>query len=1011
MRKIILFISFIHCFLAYAQQTPISGVSDRYKQLTAFTNANIVLNPQTQLKSATLLIQEGRILKVGEDIQIPEHAVIIDLEKKWIYPGFIDIYANLGLPSPQTIQGSSYPQYNNAKEGAYDWNDANRAWQKAVEDYTWQEKEARAYLKNGFTNVLSHYQDGIFRGTGTFVNLSPTIDKAIVKEHAATFYSFDKGSSKQQYPNSLMGAMALMRQTFADAIWYENKPEERTNLALNAIGEHRDLPKIIEVSDYLNALRANRLGDEFGTQFIVKAGNDLYKDLGRIGGTGATFIIDLKTPKAYDIVDPLDALNISLADMKHWEMAPFNAMYLQRYNIPFVLTSSGMDAKKFWGKILALKSTGVTEQNILSALTTTPAALLNLQEQVGTLEGGKYANFIITDASIFDGGKVLQTWVQGEKNAFEATSTWLVEGSYNLMVDSTAVEMTIQQQGKENTVLAQSKAFGNGQGKMEQDGHLVSFYIDFGSQEQSLYRFSGRVNFEGKILDGKGEDIHGVWFTWTAVRKDEAIEEKKNHQSLSSADHTFWHPFQAYGREALPQREDFFIRGATVWTCSDSQGVFVGDVIVRNGQIESVGKQLSYTEDLRLINGKKMHLTPGIIDEHSHIAVSGGVNEAGQASSAEVSIGDVVNPNDVNLYRQLAGGVTTAQLLHGSANPIGGQSALIKIRYGLGAEQLKISGAPKFIKFALGENVKQSNWGSAEKVRYPQTRMGVEQVFYDHFYRAQEYKAQQSQADSMNTGVKTWPVVRNIVGFEEQKVKPNYELEILAEILDKQRFITCHSYKQSEINMLMHVADSMGFRVNTFTHILEGYKVADKMKRHGVAGSTFSDWWAYKYEVKDAIPYNAAIMAAQGVLVGINSDDAEMGRRLNQEAAKAVKYGGVEEHEALKMVTANPAKILHLYDKVGSIEPGKDADLVLWTDHPLSVYAKAQTVWIEGAPYFSLEENAKLTEEMNMERNRLIHKMLQAIEDGAETQEFKFHKHKHMHCDTLLDDYLNTNEQ
>ena len=268
--------------------------------------------------------------------------------------------------------------------------------------------------------------------------------------------------------------------------------------------------------------------------------------------------------------------------------------------------------------------------------------------------------------------------------------------------------------------------------------------------------------------------------------------------------------------------------------------------------------------------------------------------------------------NDINIYRQLSGGVTTAQLLHGSANPIGGQSAVIKFRWGSAPEEMKLEGADGFIKFALGENVKQSNWGDFERIRFPQTRMGVEQVFYDHFHQAKAYEQAWKEYNTLSLSEKR----RTIAPRED------LEMNTLVEILNKERFITCHSYVQSEINMLMKVADSMGFTLNTFTHILEGYKVADKMKEHGAGGSTFSDWWAYKFEVNDAIPYNAALLQDMGVLTAINSDDAEMARRLNQEAAKAVKYGKATEEEAWKMVTLNPAKLLHIDHLVGSIKVG-----------------------------------------------------------------------------------------
>ena len=350
----------------------------------------------------------------------------------------------------------------------------------------------------------------------------------------------------------------------------------------------------------------------------------------------------------------------------------------------------------------------------------------------------------------------------------------------------------------------------------------------------------------------------------------------------------------------------------------------------------------------------------------------------GQNSTAEVTMEDTIDFEDINLYRNLAGGVTIMQILHGSANPIGGRSAIIKLKWGEIGPDMIYKNSPKFIKFALGENVKQSNTRSFS--RFPQSRMGVEQVFTDYFQRAKEYE---------------------ILKKSGKPYRKDIELETLVEILNKERFISCHSYVQSEINMLMKVAANFNFKVNTFTHILEGYKVADKMLEHGVGGSTFSDWWAYKFEVNDAIPYNASIMHNVGITVAINSDDREMSRRLNQEAGKTIKYGDVSEEDAWKFVTLNPAKLLHIDDKVGSVKVGKDADLVLWNNHPLSVYAKAEKTLIEGKIYFDIEKDLEMRKSIQTERTELINMMLNEKNNGAPTQSAKKRVKEALHCDSL----------
>jgi len=437
------------------------------------------------------------------------------------------------------------------------------------------------------------------------------------------------------------------------------------------------------------------------------------------------------------------------------------------------------------------------------------------------------------------------------------------------------------------------------------------------------------------------------------------------------------YPNGAYGFSNLPKQESILFKNATVWT-NEKDGILKNtDLLVKDGKIAAIGTNLS-SKGAKIVDAKGKHLTAGIIDEHTHIGISGGGNEGGHNSSAEVTIEDVINSEDIGIYRNLAGGVTTMQILHGSANPIGGRSAIVKLKWGESADNLVYNNAPKFIKFALGENVKQSNWQSFK--RFPQTRMGVEQLYVDYFTRAKEYDTKKKSG---------------------KPYRKDIEMDVLSEILNKERFITCHSYVQSEINMLMKVAEKFDFNINTFTHILEGYKVADKMKAHGVGASTFSDWWAYKFEVNDAIPYNAAILHNAGVITTINSDDSEMSRRLNQEAAKSIKYGGMSEEDAWKMVTLNPAKLLHLDNKVGSIKIGKDADLVLWSDSPLSVYAKAEKTIIEGVTYFDINQDKEMRDTIKKEKSELIEMMLKEKVKGNKTQPILKIEKPELHCNTI----------
>jgi imidazolonepropionase-like amidohydrolase len=486
-------------------------------------------------------------------------------------------------------------------------------------------------------------------------------------------------------------------------------------------------------------------------------------------------------------------------------------------------------------------------------------------------------------------------------------------------------------------------------------------------------RLSGISN--GTEWNGTGTDSLGNPLTWTArlVKQAEVRSDSVRKKEMPVVGKVMY-PFQPYGwsDEEKPKQETLLIRNATVWT-NEKEGIMENaDVLIRDGKIAAIGKNLS-DGAARIIDGTGKHLTPGIIDEHSHIAAAS-INEGAQSVTSEVRIADNLNPDDVNIYRQLSGGVTTSHILHGSANVIGGQTQLIKLRWGANDDDLKFKGWPGQIKFALGENVKRSNFTiPGGNNRYPDTRMGVEQVLEDAFTRAKDYQ-------------KEWKTYNDAKDKKGLTVpRKDLELDALVEILEKKRFITCHSYVQSEINMAMEVANRMGYTVNTFTHILEGYKVADKMKKHGSFASTFSDWWAYKMEVEDAIPYNAAIMQKVGLTVAINSDDAEMARRLNQEAAKIVKYGGVTEEEALKMVTLNPAIMLHVENKVGSLKVGKDGDVVLWSDNPLSIYAKSLYTIVDGTVYFDRKKDEQMQKDLDAERLRLVRKMNGEKRSGAPT--------------------------
>ncbi len=967
----IIFILFSYNIFAQTG-TPVNGAVDNYERITAFTNCTLVKDPQTKIVNAVLIIQKGKITAVGSSIKIPAGAKVIDLQGKWIYPSFIDVWSDYGVPKVQNKTNNPGPQFLSSKKGAWYWNEAIHPEISANQLFSINPEESKYLRDIGFGMVASHQQNGIARGTGFFATLGDDSDqKQIVNLNSGNYFSFNKGNSTQDYPSSLMGAIALLRQFQYDAKWYKMAKPTEVNLSLEAYNLSSILPHFFEAEDVQDVLRVDKLGDEFGIQYIIKGNGDDYQFVQEVKNSNASLILPLNFPDAYDVEDPLDARLISLSEMKHWEMAPFNPAILYKNGIEFSLTLSGMKKRdKFWPNLRKAIENGLPEEYALKALTTNPAKFLKSETQCGTLDIGKLANFIITDGNVFkEGTAILENWVLGKQNSIIDWQTIDYTGKYTINFQDSVYKITIT--GKPWQPKAELQPKSKGELKIALKNGFINYQLllkNGKSYSGTSYKTGNDITLISNDSLGKSVTILAKYLGKADVKED-SIKKK-----IESVVPKFSMPWQ-YDTNSI---KEFIITNCTVWTCDKQGKMENAEVIVSNGKIQRLYNNKTFLgRNIYKIDGTGMHLTPGIIDEHSHIAISKGVNEGTQSITSEVRIEDVINAKDVNIYRQLAGGVTTSHLLHGSANAIGGQTALIKLKYGEAPEKLKFQTDHRFIKFALGENVKQSNWGDYQTVRFPQTRMGVEQVFYDGFSRAKAYG--------------------------ELKKTPGYridlELEALLEILNSKRFITCHSYVQSEINMLMHVADTFGFKVNTFTHILEGYKVADKMKKHGVAASTFSDWWGYKYEVADAIPYNAGIMNKAGVLTGINSDDPEMGRRLNQEAAKTIKYSDVSEIDALNMVTINPAKMLHIDNRVGSIAEGKGADLVLWDGNPLSNYSKPVTTWVEGKIYFDRNEDLKKRAEIAKERQRLIVAMRKAKKDGQNTQKAIRTLEAEYHCE------------
>ena len=987
MKKVtLLFLLFFSFSFVHAQEhfPKNSSLKEENSNYTVFTNATLYITPTQKIENGTLVIKEGKVIAAGSNVSIPKNSVITDLKGKYIYPSFIDPYSDFGVSKPDKVKREQSPQYESKRSGFY-WNDHIMPENNAIDKFKYISKNAKELRNAGFGVVNSHIMDGIARGTGVLISLNDDANNGerILVENSGNYFSFSKSvASRQSYPGSLMGASALLRQLNYDADWYAKGKSKTKDRSLEALIKNKNLPSFIEAGDKYKDVLADNTGDLFNLNYVIVGGGDEYESIESIKATQSKYIIPINFPKAYDVSNPFAANYISIADMRAWNQSPSNPKVLSDNGITFSLTThqlkSPADFKKNLNKAFEY---GFDKTKALEALTTVPASLLGQSDKIGSLQVGRYANFLITSGEIFEKKTILyENWVQGSKNVINDKDVIDIRGTYTVPIGGNDYKLIIKGELAKLSSEVKLDSIKYPSKISYKDNWLNLSFSDKDKTEnyQTTSIISSEESISGKVIMPNGTKSNFTARKVTSEEKEEGkkkdSEEDKEASKPELVPITF--PNVGYGNSSLPTSQNILFKNATVWT-SEKEGVLQNtDVLIKNGKISKIGTNLN-GGNATVIDATGKHLTAGIIDEHSHIAAFS-INEGGHNSSAEVTIEDVLDPEDVDIYRNLAGGVTSIQILHGSANPIGGRSAIIKLKWGEDAKGLLYNDSPKFIKFALGENVKQSNWQSFN--RFPQTRMGVEQMYVNYFNRAKEYDTKK----------------KNGANFRYDE-----EMEVLAEILNGERFISCHSYVQSEINMLMKVAEKFNFRVNTFTHILEGYKVADKMKTHGVGGSTFSDWWAYKYEVNDAIPYNAAIMTNEGVTVAINSDDGEMSRRLNQEAAKTIKYGGMTEVQAWNMITINPAKLLHLDDRVGSIKEGKDADVVLWNDNPLSIYAKAEKTLIEGAVYFDKDLDKQKRSAMQKERNTLMKMMLNEKSGGDKKQAPKHKGHKDFHCETI----------
>ncbi len=1070
---------------------PDVGILEHKNDCVAIQNVTIVPEPGRILEKATVVVRGGKIVEVGVNVSIPPEAQIIDMTGKMIFPGFVD--AGIEFEAPPS----------DANKGTPHWNSEITPERSMAEVIAANEATMAKLRKAGITAALVAPRDGIIKGTSAVLLTSnqSAIDAMLKSDVAMHVRLTVSRRGRDSYPSSPMGAVALARQTFLDAQWHSqalqtyraqiglDKPE--TNSALEALSQHMSAGKLV-IFDALNeqyALRADSFGREFGLNVILKGSGQEYQLLDKIAKLNRTVIVPVNFPKPPNVATADAALDTELEELTHWELAPENPGRLSKAGVKIVLTSSGLaDPSELIPQIRKAIARGLDKTTALQAITTSPAALLGIDNECGSIKPGAWANLVVTNGDLWeDKTKIEEVWVRGERpstaykvdsnidgkwqvtlspgaTTIESRPTQLfltlsesikkIAGSLALLdtpktivpdskvstkespadpaiakpaqtptepikkesdaateipskIDSVAIDAKAEKTIEKSEPVAEAKK--NDDKKKAEPKGTAKFKSPRWEDRTLTATFAINALFDGQsgvgflsltllpsstaesqeMLIGTIQWADGQQQLVSAIRmkeepkdaskekeivkddksKDEKSKEKKDDKLPKSILSTVLYPPGIQGRNGLPEQPDYvFFQNTTLWTSGPDGILKDADMIVQRGMIQKIGIDLIVPEGATVIDASKWQLSPGLIDCHSHMATDSGINESTQAVTAEVRIGDFIDAGDITIYRQLAGGLTSANILHGSANPIGGQNQVIKLRWGGTYDDLKFADAPAGIKFALGENVKQSNW-EGPKTRYPQTRMGVEQLFRDRFNSAQAYDAAWKSWNKMRTGL---PPRRDL------------ELDAIAEILRGERWIHCHSYRQDEILGLLRVLDEYNIKIGSLQHILEGYKVADAIAKHGGTASTFSDWWAFKMEVYDAIPYNGALLHSQGVNVSFNSDDAELGRHMNHEAAKAIKYGGVEPIEALKFVTLNPAKQLRIDSKVGSLEIGKHADIAVWSGSPLSTLARCEQTWIDGRKYFDRKSDAETRKRDSTLHQSLVQKILDSGEAAGD---------------------------
>ncbi len=966
---------------------PVEGMRANGTGFHALVGARAVTAPGRTIDDATIVIRDGIIRSVERGGAPPAGARVWDLAGRTVYPGFIDAHADLGMD--EVPEGGDV--------GPTHWNPQVRAWFSTTDNLRDDEDRRKALRSQGFGTALVVPKQGIFRGSASVVSLGDAgVRDRVLRPDVAQSIGFDRSFELGgRYPNSSMGTIALMRQTFMDADWYQRAwqayessgrsflPPE-TSGALEALEdavENRQ-PVLFETRSEEEYLRSRALVDEFGLTAWYRGSGEEYRLLDVLDGMDAPLFVPLAFPDAPEVDDPEAAMDASLAELRHWYLAPTNPAQLADAGIDFAITTDGLaSVSDFLPNLRTAVARGLSPDEALAALTTTPARWLGIAGTHGTIEAGKVANLVVADGDLFTReADVRDVWVHGQAYGVTRPAQIDPRGSWRIASDDAwgfQAELTLE--GTLNRLrgyidVAPGPNVDQG---VRVDIESASVVTETGRLE---VRFDGEeLGYEGTaLLAGSisGDDFYG----WTALPNGanpsfqgtrtagfDGDEVGVVAAEVPDLDLPFIRPMMEYGVSSLPEQPGaVFVQGATIWTQGPEGRLEDADMLIRDGRIVEVGQGLSAPRGAVVIDGTGKHVTPGLIDPHIHSGVSS-VNETGATIVPEVRMGDVITHNNIWMYRQLAGGLTTAMIKHGSANPIGGENVIVKMRWGGLPDQLELEGATRTVKFALGENPKRCCYEG----RYPDTRMGTQEIIRDHFLAARDYEREWRAWEASGEGI---PPRRDL------------RMEAILDILNQELLISSHGYRADGYLALIRLAEEFGFKVQTLQHAVEAYKLAPELAEAGVAAAVWSDWGAFKIEAYDATKYNARILMEAGVTVSLHSDNSQISSRMNWEAGKLLRTGLTEE-QALTTVTLNAARVLAIDDRVGSLEAGKDADFVVWSGMPLSQFTRAEQTWVDGRRYFSLEEDAELRRQVERERRQLIQAVLAAGNDSRDTNE------------------------